>query len=90
MAVRVRAPRVAPVGSAENVQPAPYPWGPAIALGIVGLVFLACLAEIGLRIADLRATNMAALQCVGSATSLQTQYGLYVLDSNAGYVMLSQ
>ncbi|MBV9913769.1 MAG: hypothetical protein JOZ93_14390 [Sinobacteraceae bacterium] len=53
------------------------------------MVFAAAVAEIGLRVADLRATNMAALQCVGSSTSLQSQYGLYVLDAGAGYVMRS-
>jgi lysophospholipase L1-like esterase len=75
------------VGSAENVQRAPYPWGPAIVLAAVAVVFLVSVAEIGLRVADLRANNMAALQCVGSSTSLQNQYGLYVLDATAGYVM---
>jgi lysophospholipase L1-like esterase len=51
------------------------------------LVFAAAVAEIGLRVADLHATNMAALQCVGTSTALQTQKGLYVLDPSVGYVM---
>jgi lysophospholipase L1-like esterase len=47
------------------------------------------LAEIGLRVADLRATNLAGLQCVGAGTLLQGQKGLFVLDSAAGYAMRS-
>jgi lysophospholipase L1-like esterase len=71
----------------ENGQPVRFPWGPALVLSIAALLFLATVAEIGLRLADLRASNLAALQCVGSATSLQNQYGLFVLDDIAGYVM---
>jgi lysophospholipase L1-like esterase len=56
-------------------------------LGCAALVFIACTTEIALRVADLHATNMAALQCVGSSTSLQSQKGLFVLDAMAGYVM---
>lgn len=68
-------------------RPTHYPWRPAIVLALALLVFVAAVVEIALRVADLRASNLAALQCVGSATSLQNQYGLYVLDANAGYVM---
>jgi lysophospholipase L1-like esterase len=64
-----------------------FPWGPAVVLALAALVFLACVSEIGLRVADLHATNMAALQCVGSSTALQNQKGLYVLDASVGYVM---
>ncbi len=53
----------------------------------VAVLLLGMLAEIALRVADLRATNLAALQCVGSGTLLQDQKGLFVLDSQAGYAM---
>jgi hypothetical protein len=64
-----------------------FPWFQAIVLGVAAVVFLAAIAEIALRVVDLHATNMAALQCVGSSTSLQSQKGLFVLDDQAGYVM---
>lgn len=64
-----------------------YPWAHAIALAAAALLFIAVLTEIGLRVAELRATNLAALQCVGASTSLNNQYGLYVLDDQSGYVM---
>ena len=85
----VRVPRaplegLAPSGRVRTVS---FPWGPAVVLALAALVFLACVAEIGLRVADLRATNMAALQCLGTSTALQNQKGLYVLDASAGYVM---
>ena len=51
------------------------------------VLFVAILAEIGLRVADLRASNLVGLQCVGSSTLLQGQKGLYVLDAMAGYSM---
>ncbi|HEX8966293.1 MAG TPA: SGNH/GDSL hydrolase family protein [Chloroflexota bacterium] len=64
-----------------------FPWLPfAILLG-VAVIFVAMLAEIGLRVADLRATNLAGLQCLGSGTLLEGQKGLYVLDATAGYSM---
>jgi len=56
-------------------------------LGGVAILFIGMLAEIALRVADLRATNLAGLQCVGSGTSLQGQKGLFVLDAAAGYAM---
>src|SRR5260370_4217853 len=64
-----------------------FPWLQALVLGCVALLFAATLAEIGLRIVDLRASNLAGLQCLGSGTLLQGQKGLYVLDSSAGYDM---
>jgi lysophospholipase L1-like esterase len=54
------------------------------------LLFLAAISEIGLRVADLHANNLAGLQCVGSGTQLQSQKGLYVVDPGAGYVMRPQ
>jgi lysophospholipase L1-like esterase len=74
-------------GLAPDGKARAYPWAQAIVLAVALLVFVAAVAEIGLRVADLRANNLAALQCVGSSTSLQNQYGLFVLDQNAGYVM---
>src|SRR5260370_29771364 len=62
-----------------------FPWLPAFVLGCVALLFAATLAEIGLRIVDLRASNLAGLQCLGSGTLLQGQKGLYVLHSSAGF-----
>ena len=53
----------------------------------MAVVFLAAVSEIGLRVADLHANNLAGLQCVGAGTQLQTQKGLYILDPDAGYVM---
>jgi lysophospholipase L1-like esterase len=87
MALRVRTHRRTLTDLSGLPRPTQYPWGPALALSVALLVFVAAVAEIALRVADLRASNLAALQCVGSATSLQSQYGLYVLDANAGYVM---
>jgi lysophospholipase L1-like esterase len=64
-----------------------FPWWQAIVLVGAALVFLAAVAEIGLRVADLRANNLAGLQCVGSGTQLQNQKGLYLVDPGAGYLM---
>jgi lysophospholipase L1-like esterase len=64
-----------------------FPWLPFLVLGTVAVLFLGMLSEIALRVADLRASNLAGLQCVGSGTSLQGQKGLYVLDTSAGYSM---
>ena len=87
MAVSARPSPVPGGVSSGQGQAVRFPWGPALVLSIVAIVFLASMAEIALRVADLHATNLAALQCVGSATSLQNQYGLFVLDDSAGYVM---
>ncbi len=64
-----------------------FPWLQAAVLVAVATLFAAMLVEIGLRVADLRATNLAGLQCVGSGTQLQGQKGLYGLDSMAGFSM---
>jgi lysophospholipase L1-like esterase len=64
-----------------------FPWLQAVVLLAVATLFAVMLVEIGLRVADLRATNLAGLQCVGSGTLLQGQKGLYVLDSVAGFSM---
>jgi lysophospholipase L1-like esterase len=66
-----------------------FPWVQATILLGVLVLFLAMLSEIALRVTDLRASNLAGLQCVGSGTLLQSQKGLYLLDSAAGYSMQS-
>src|SRR5260370_13439183 len=65
----------------------PFPWVPLVVLSVVVGLFAAVLAEIALRVGELRATNLIGLQCVGTSTLLQGQKGLYVLDSAAGYSM---
>jgi lysophospholipase L1-like esterase len=67
--------------------PRAFPWLQAVVLAVVAIVFVGAVAEIGLRIVDLRANNLAGLQCVGSGTMLADQKGLYVLDAIAGYSM---
>ena len=64
-----------------------FPWVPLLVLSAMALVFLALLAEVGLRVAELRASNLVGLQCLGASALLQGQKGLYVLDSTAGYAM---
>ena len=64
-----------------------FPWAALLVLMAVAVLFVALVAEIGLRIAELRASNLVGLQCLGSSTLLQGQKGLYVLDSTAGYTM---
>jgi lysophospholipase L1-like esterase len=66
---------------------AAFPWLPLLVLSVAVGLFAAMLAEIALRVGELRATNLAGLQCVGTSTLLQGQKGLYVLDSVAGYSM---
>jgi len=65
----------------------PFPWVPLLGLLAIAALFGAILTEIGLRVAELRASNLVGLQCVGSSTLLQGQKGLYVLDARAGYSM---
>jgi hypothetical protein len=60
---------------------------PLLALLAMAALFGAMLTEIGLRLAELRASNLVGLQCVGSSALLQGQKGLYVLDAGAGYGM---
>lgn len=66
---------------------ASFPWLPLLVLVVAALVFVGILAEIGLRIAELRASNLVGLRCVGTAHVMNGQKGLYVLDSDAGYRM---
>ena len=60
---------------------------PLLALVALAALFGAMLTEIGLRVAELRASNLVGLQCVGSSALLQGQKGLYVLNASAGYSM---
>jgi lysophospholipase L1-like esterase len=64
-----------------------FPWLPLVVLSAAIVLFACIVAEIGLRVADLRASNLVGLQCVGTSTLLQGQKGLYMLDSAAGYLM---
>jgi lysophospholipase L1-like esterase len=64
-----------------------FPWLPLLVLlGVAGM-FVAVTAEIILRLAELRASNVLDLRCTGAATVLQRQKGLFQLDPDAGYVM---
>jgi lysophospholipase L1-like esterase len=87
----VRAAMSVPITAedlARRRRPArPFPWLPLVVLCVVVGLFAAMLAEISLRVGELRATNLVGLQCLGTSTSLQGQKGLYVLDSAAGYSM---
>ena len=65
----------------------PFPWLQLVVLLAAGCAFVVIVTEIGLRVAELRATNLVGLQCVGAGTLLQSYKGLYVLDSTAGYTM---
>jgi lysophospholipase L1-like esterase len=88
MATRVdSSPQVveAPPASARRTR-TPV-WLQLVILAGALVLFLAMLAEIGLRVADLRATNLAGLHCVGAGTLLDSQKGLYQVDAGAGYVM---
>jgi len=67
--------------------PVAFPWAALLVLLSAAVLFVAMLTEIGLRIAELRESNLVGLQCLGSSTLLQGQKGLYVLDSTAGYTM---
>jgi hypothetical protein len=64
-----------------------FPWVPLLVLAAVAVLFAGMLAEITLRVAELRASSLAGLQCIGSSTLLQGQKGLYVLEPTAGYSM---
>lgn len=66
---------------------ASFPWLPLLVLVVAAVVFVGIVAEIGLRIAELRASNLVGLRCVGAEHVLNGQKGLYILDSEAGYRM---
>jgi lysophospholipase L1-like esterase len=87
VALRVVRTEHPPLGETRHHAVGGFPWWQAVVLIGVGLVFLASVSEIGLRVADLHANNLAGLQCVGSGTQLQSQKGLYLVDRGAGYVM---
>jgi lysophospholipase L1-like esterase len=84
----VAVPVIGAPGRAHALrQPRPFPWLRLVALSVAVGLFAAMLAEIALRVGELRATNLVGLQCVGTSALLQGQKGLYVLDSAAGYRM---
>jgi lysophospholipase L1-like esterase len=51
------------------------------------VLFVAVLAEVALRVGDLRSLAAADPRCAGSDAAQLTQKGLYALDAAAGYVM---
>ncbi len=51
------------------------------------VLLVAVLAEVALRVGDLRSFVVADPRCAGSDGSQLTQKGLYALDAAAGYVM---
>jgi lysophospholipase L1-like esterase len=58
-----------------------------IVFGAAMVLLVAVLAEVALRVGDLRSFVAADPRCAGSDASQLTQKGLYALDAAAGYVM---
>src|SRR5438132_8310882 len=65
----------------------PFPWAPLLALSVVAVVFAAVVAEIALRVGELRESNLVELQCAGAGALLQGQKGLFQLDAFSGFAM---
>jgi lysophospholipase L1-like esterase len=65
----------------------PFPWLPLVVLCAILLVFAAIVAEIVLRVGELRESNLVELQCAGAGALLQGQKGLFRLDSYSGFAM---
>jgi len=65
----------------------PAAWLVLMAFGGAMLLFVAVLAEVALRVGDLRTFATADPRCAGSDAAQLTQKGLYTLDRAAGYVM---
>jgi hypothetical protein len=78
--------RTAPAHQTSGVQ-RPFPWLPLLVLGSVALVFAAMVAEIVLRVGELRESNLVELQCAGAGALLQGQKGLFRLDEFSGFSM---
>jgi lysophospholipase L1-like esterase len=64
-----------------------FPCGPLIVLIGAGVLFVAMLAEIVLRVGELRVSNFLDLECAGSQAVLQGQKGLFELDTESGFKM---
>jgi lysophospholipase L1-like esterase len=60
---------------------------PFVVLCGVGLLMTALVGEIGVRIADLRATQLRHPECLRAQSILNGQKGLFQIDPQAGYVM---
>lgn len=65
----------------------PFPWLQFAVLCFVVLVFAGVLAEIAMRVGELRTSNLVELQCAGSSSILQGQKGLFRLDAESGFAM---
>jgi lysophospholipase L1-like esterase len=78
--------RAAPISHAPRLRQ-PFPWLPLLVLFTVVLVFASIVAEIALRVGELRASNMVELQCAGAGALLNGQKGLFQLDPFSGFSM---
>ena len=74
-------------GPRTGLEGRPSAWLVLITFGAAIVLFVAVLAEVGLRLGDLRLTAAADPRCAGSDASQLTQKGLYELDVAAGYAM---
>ncbi|MBV9897481.1 MAG: hypothetical protein JO020_25260 [Chloroflexi bacterium] len=66
---------------------AAFPWPQLVVLCAAMVLFSGTLTEIGLRVAELRASEFADLECAGSNGILQGQHGLFRLDAQSGFAM---
>lgn len=64
-----------------------FPWQQFVVLCMVFALFCGVLAEIGLRVGELRTSDFVDVECVGSNGILQSQYGLFRLDAQSGFAM---
>ena len=64
-----------------------FPWLPLLVLIAVGLLLVALVGEIVVRIADLRWTQLTHPECLGAQAILTGQKGLFRIDPDAGYIM---
>jgi lysophospholipase L1-like esterase len=80
------SPRGLP-GHHSGVARRPPAWLVLIVFGGAMVLFVAVLAEVALRVGELRDLASADPRCAGSDTAQLTQKGLYTLDPAAGYVM---
>ncbi len=64
-----------------------FPWAPLIILSVAAICFVALLAEIVLRLAELPASAAVATECLGAGSVLSGQKGLFRLDAASGFAM---
>ena len=62
-----------------------FPCAELLVLCSVLVLFCGVLAEIALRVGELRASDFADLACAGSTGVLQGQHGLFRLDDQSGF-----